>query len=194
MPFSDGSRVVVEAIDASSWRVVEGFSYTGISGTFEVPADSCTDFASVPRFFLWLLPSYGKYTKAAILHDCLWRIYVPRGDLGYVDADGMFRRAMRELQVPFLQRWLMWSAVRWGALMKPGGRKGWLGDSWRVLLMSIIGLPIVAPPAIIIGLAFILWTVLEFVFWVPLKLNRLLRKLLDKPTKRVVDPKINISV
>ena len=91
---------------------------------------------SVPRIFVWFLPRYGRYTKAVILHDYLWRVRAKNGTLDYVDADGIFRRAMRELGVPFMKRWIMWAAVRWGALFKPGGRKGWLRESPRVVLVT----------------------------------------------------------
>lgn len=43
--------------------------------------------------------------EAAIVHDLLWREYARTGRISYHDADGMFRRAMRELDVPFLRRW-----------------------------------------------------------------------------------------
>lgn len=119
----------------------------------EVPASMQTDFASVPRVFVWFLPRYGRYTKAAILHDHLWRDLVPAGKLTLLEADGIFRRAMRELRVPFLRRWMMWAAVRWPALLKPGGRTGWWKESWRVLLFTLLALPIVAPPAALILIA-----------------------------------------
>jgi hypothetical protein len=48
---------------------------------------------------------------------------------------------MWELGVPFLRRWLMWGAVRIGALTKPGGRKGWLRDSWRAIPLLLLALP-----------------------------------------------------
>jgi hypothetical protein len=50
--------------------------------------------------------------------------------------------------VPFLRRWMMWGAVRIGALVKPGGRKRWLRDSWRVIPLLLLALPIVGPPAL----------------------------------------------
>jgi Protein of unknown function (DUF1353) len=56
-----------------------------------------TDFASVPRVFVWFLPRYGRYTKAAILHDYLWREAVPAGKLRLAEADVIFRHAMHEL-------------------------------------------------------------------------------------------------
>jgi hypothetical protein len=193
--FSDTSSVVVEEVDAKNWKVVRGFTYVGAKGIpFEVPPGSPTDFASVPRFFLWFLPSYGKYTKAAVLHDRLWRHYVPAGSLSYVDADGILRRAMRELGVPFLQRWIMWAAVRWGALLKPGGRQGWLGQAPRVLLVTAIALPVVGPPFVVISLAMVLWVAIESILWVPLKLGSLYRIKRNKPAKDVVSPKVTISV
>src|SRR4029079_13137851 len=75
-----------------------------------VPDGFRTDFASVPRVFVWLIPKYGRYTKAAILHDYLCdEANADRFDRD--DADGLFRRAMRELGVSFLRRWVMWGAV-----------------------------------------------------------------------------------
>ena len=57
-----------------------------------------TDFASVPRFFVWFIPRYGRYTKAAIIHDHLWRDQVGKGAICFRDADGLFRQAMRSLE------------------------------------------------------------------------------------------------
>jgi Protein of unknown function (DUF1353) len=37
-----------------------------------------------------------------VLHDYLWSVAVPASVLTRADADGIFRRAMRELEVPFL--------------------------------------------------------------------------------------------
>ena len=126
--------------------------------------------------FVWFLPRYGRYTKAAILHDYLWRERASRGSLEYVDADGAFRRAMRELGVPFLRRWILWSAVRWGALVKPNGRKGWWQEAPRVFLISAIALPIVLPPAVVVGVALVVFQGVEIVLWVPLKVAELVRK------------------
>jgi hypothetical protein len=88
-------------------------TYHARNRDFVVQVGKRTDFASVPRMFVWLLPRYGRYTKAAILHDHLWGEEVPR-TITRLEADGIFRQAMRELKVPFLRRWLIWAAVRWG--------------------------------------------------------------------------------
>lgn len=170
------AKVVVEQVSDNNWLLREAFDYTGKFETFHVPLGQGTDFASVPRVFVWFLPRYGRYTKAAILHDFLWRERASKGTLDYVDADGTFRRAMRELGVPFLRRWILWAAVRWGALLKPNGRKGWLKEAPRVLLVSAVAVPIVVPPAIVVGAAIVVFQTVELVVWVPLKVVELVKE------------------
>jgi len=188
MPFSPGAKVVVEEIDDTNWKVREPFSYTGKTETFSVPVGAETDFASVPRVFVWFLPRYGRYTLAAILHDYLWRHRASTGAMEYIDADGMFRRAMRELHVSFLRRWIMWAAVRWGALLKPGGRQGWWRESWRVLLVTAVALPFVLPPALVVAVALAAFYILEAVVWVPLKVAELVKRKSGRPPRKQVNP------
>jgi hypothetical protein len=142
--------------------------------------------------FVWFLPRYGRYTLAAILHDYLWRHRAQTGQMDYIDADGTFRRAMRELGVPFAKRWIMWAAVRWGALMKHGGTRGWLRESWRVLLVTILALPILIPPAVMIGLALVTFFLLEMLFVGLLSLGRAAMRASGKPpTKQLNVPKFD---
>jgi hypothetical protein len=89
-----------------------------------------TDLASVPRSLTWLFPRYGRYTKAAVLHDFLCQNFdkaefacAPNGATGQTielkdrsDADEAFREVMREANVPWLRRWLMWAAVTYKTL------------------------------------------------------------------------------
>jgi len=186
--FSPGAKVVVEEVDDQNWKVREPFSYTGARETFSVPAGTDTDFASIPRVFVWFLPRYGRYTLAAILHDYLWRQLASTGAMEYIDADGTFRRAMRELNVPFLKRWIMWAGVRWAALFKAGGRRGWWREAWRVLLVTIIALPIVLPPAVVVAAALAVFYLLEAVLWAPLKLADTVKRGLGRPTPKQVNP------
>jgi hypothetical protein len=85
-----------------------------------------------PAVLVWFIPRYGRYTKAAIFHDYLCSAAVPAGRISRIEADGMFRQAMREVGVPFLRRWIMWTAVRLGALTNPTGPKKWWTEAWRV--------------------------------------------------------------
>ena len=129
--------------------------YKGNRDEFEVPVDSETDFASVPDMFQWLIRPTGQYTKAAVLHDYLWRHR--HDDVSYHDADGIFRRAMSELGVPLLRRWLMWSAVRWASLWKSRFKDG-PGDLWRMLLVTVFpGLFVIAGGIVVLGLLVGFW-------------------------------------
>jgi hypothetical protein len=188
MPFSDDAEVVVKQLDDENWEVRTDLKYEGQVDRYTVPVGLNTDFASVPRPFVWFLPRYGSYTMAAILHDYLWRVRAATGEMDWVDADGIFRRAMRELHVPFLRRWIMWTAVRWAALFKPRGRKGWLKEGWRVLLFSLVALPFVAPPALLIVIVLGAFYLLELVLWVPIRLAAVARtEILRRPTPKQVN-------
>jgi hypothetical protein len=194
MPFSKDSEVDVKAVDDKNWKLHSELKYVGKWDSFVVPIEADTDFASVPRVFVWFLPSYGRYTKAAILHDWLWRHAVPAGNLTLPEADAIFRRAMRELDVPFLRRWFMWSAVRLGALKKPGGRERWLRHSWQVLPAALLALPIVAIPATAILAALFLFYIVEMVFYLPLKLAAMIRTRRGDSVKKVNGPELSLTL
>ncbi len=188
MGFEGESKVVVEQVDDTNWVTREELRYRGNDQEFVVPSGTATDFASVPRVFVWLLPRYGRYTKAAILHDHLWRNLAADGSISWVDADALFRRAMRDLGVPFLRRWLMWAAVRWAALLKPGGRSGWWREAWRVVLLTAVAAPIVVPPAAAVVVALAMFYVVEWVLYVFLEVHKLARRRLGRPTPKAVNP------
>ena len=77
-----------------------------------VPKDFLTDLASVPQPFTWLIPRYGLYTKAAIFHDHQCQTTRDR-----FAADQKLLKGMKELEVPWLRRNLIWSAVNWAAIV-----------------------------------------------------------------------------
>ena len=117
MPF-ETDLVVKERGDLGphSWEVCEDLRYMGRKDSLEVPATTTTDFASVPKQLRWLVPKYGVYNKAAVLHDHLCKLAKnPDPKVNRSDADGIFRRSMRELGVGYIRRWTMWAAVRIGA-------------------------------------------------------------------------------
>ena len=85
-----------------------------------------TDLASVPRYLTWLFPRYGNYTKAAVLHDYFCRNFAAHdGEVDATslllrdrsDADEVFLATMKELDVPWARRRLMWTAVTWATLV-----------------------------------------------------------------------------
>lgn len=165
MPFASdgehGGRVAVTPLDARRWRLLEPLAYTGAVDQFEVPAGYITDFASVPRIAVWLIPTYGRWTAPAILHDFLLTDCLP-GRVSSVDADGLFRRALREAGVPPVKRALMWTGVRWGALFNRSRRGGWWRTAPAVLGVSVLASPLLlAVPAI--GLGLLLYAAAELV-------------------------------
>jgi hypothetical protein len=180
--------VDVRQVSDQDWETLGALTYHATTEDFEVPVHQGTDFASVPRVFVWFIPRYGRYTKAAILHDYLCRHAVPAGRIGRIDADGIFRQAMRELGVPFLRRWIMWAAVRLGALANPAGRKKWWTEAWRVALIAAIALPIVAPAAAVIAITLLIFYLVELLAWIPLQAAHGIRERRRRPAKKVNRP------
>ena len=83
---------------------------TGAGRIIEVPAGFETDFASVPRLFWRVVPPWGRYSPAAVVHDCLYHT----GKVSRLAADRVFLELMAALGVPLWKRQVMYWAVRLG--------------------------------------------------------------------------------
>ena len=160
MPFEPGS-LTVRRVDADRWSLVDDLVYQGRWERFVVPAGFRTDFATVPRVVTWLIPRFGAYTLAAILHDWLCGQGIRTGVVSAREADGIFRRVMRESGVPVLRRWMMWAGVRWGALTDDRRRPGWLFSAPGVLAISVLAAPLVVPPAVVIAPGLVVYNLAE---------------------------------
>ena len=109
----------------------------------KVPAGFVTDFASIPTFIIavlgligiyignhWginqlfllgivsvlcasVMPRWGKYGKAAVIHDYLYHIKMFNRRM----SDGIFLEAMKVLGVVYVERYAMYYAVRWLAFL-----------------------------------------------------------------------------
>lgn len=114
MGFSDEPAVAF-APDAARklmkdmWRVKQKFSFTfpwkDKVAVVNVPAGYLTDGASVPRIFWGMIPPWGIYGAAAIVHDllCEYLKILVDGELVKIsrkEADQIFVLAMKELEVP----------------------------------------------------------------------------------------------
>lgn len=108
MAFLDHLILKEPASGKGEWTLVRQLRYAGREQQFAVPPNFKTDGASVPRVMWHLLPPFGRYLKAAVIHDYL---YVTR-PVSRKDADGIFRRIMREAGVSKPKRYIMWAAVR----------------------------------------------------------------------------------
>jgi hypothetical protein len=143
----------VEQIDDVRWRLLAPVIYLGVRGRYTAPSGYITDFASVPRILWWLVPPYGRYTAAAVIHDWLLTDLLPAGGIASNTVDAEFRRAMQALGVGFCRRWVMWAGVRWAAVISTTRRPGWVRTLPLLLLVSALTL---LPVALVAALLLLL--------------------------------------
>lgn len=160
MPFRT-ERIVVRRVSDTRWALVEPVHYEGAEDAWTVPAGFVTDFASVPAVVRWLIPKTGRHLLASVLHDYLWHVGIPSGQISARDADGVFRRVLREDGVPPVRRWLMWAGVRWGALTHAARRAGWWRDAPVVVAITLLAAPVVVPAAALGLVGALLYQVVE---------------------------------
>lgn len=80
-----------------------------------VPAGFVTDFASVPRIFWSVLPPYGQYTGASVIHDWLYRTGGMNSHYTRIQCDNIFLEGMVVLGVPKWKRNVMhWAVSKFG--------------------------------------------------------------------------------
>ena len=124
--------VVSPLPDGKHWRIVLPFVYAvghkDSPDRIEVPAGFVTDFASSPPAVWSIIPPWGRYGKAAVLHDYLyqsiyWMLEQPQYRALFVHhyyalnnprkfADDIFREAMIVLGVKPWRVSLMYWGVR----------------------------------------------------------------------------------
>lgn len=179
------SELAIRAVGPTTWALLSPLVWTGSQGdTYIVPVGFQTDFATVPRILHWFALPYGAYTRAAVLHDWLltelaaWsqrpaeplvsgsRVLSMAGDeppANSRDTDGIFRRVMRDLGVPWSKRWVMWTAVRWASLFNPRRKYGrQIGrDLPAMLAMSVLSLPVILPGVIGVAVSLTIVTIIN---------------------------------
>ena len=127
--------VVSPMPDGRRWKVMKPFTYhigsERSKDTVEVPYGFITDFASIPWLFWSLLPRWGKYGKAAVIHDWLYQNYnvtsmvVVRKATLSIDrkgADDIFYEAMLvEGTKPWKAKVMYWAVRLFGWAAWKGG-------------------------------------------------------------------------
>ena len=104
--------VVSSYPDDKTWYLQSDFGYdvgAEDSGeTINVPVGFTTDFASIPRLFWTILPKWGRYGNAAVIHDYLYysQMYSRKR------SDAIFLEAMGVLTVPGWKKLPIFWAVR----------------------------------------------------------------------------------
>lgn len=86
----------------------------GVRRMITVPRSFITDFASIPKWLRFIFSPLGTWSKAATLHDFLYRSVDFTLSRGYTrkDCDLIFLVAMSVSKVPVLIRYLFYFAVR----------------------------------------------------------------------------------
>lgn len=106
--------VVLQATDRPGiWRTAEPLEYRFEGVQLRVPRGFQTDLASVPRILWPILPPWGHYTAAAVLHDWLYIEQAVMGEpISRGFADRAFLEAMKDLRVRITRRRAMYRGVR----------------------------------------------------------------------------------
>ncbi len=106
--------VVSPLSDGKSWVVLDEFKYhvgnENSTDIINVSEGFVTDFTSVPRIFWLLIPRWGKYGNAAVIHDWLYWI---QGTKNRKQADKILLEGMDILDVSGWQKTAIYYAVRW---------------------------------------------------------------------------------
>ena len=131
-PFTGELRLASLDADCRVWRLEEPLRYEigalGSGLVIEVPAGFETDGASIPPPLRGLLPAWGRYSRAAIIHDYLCQCFYEAGSVIIEKpnssltmslptrraVDSVFHEAMLVAGVNRILAWLMWAAVRLG--------------------------------------------------------------------------------
>ena len=99
--------------DGKTWYLRSEFGFDrgkeGSGDTIIVPVGFSTDFASIPRLFWTILPQWGNYGNAAVIHDYLYY----EQNLPRKTADEVLLEGMIVLNVVPWQRFVIYHAVRW---------------------------------------------------------------------------------
>ena len=99
-PISNGKAILLQDYIYS----INGYDITVFKGFV-------TDGASVPHSLQWLYNSFGKYIKAAVIHDYLYSTYNNTG-INRTLADKIFNFVMKETNVDVRTRRKFYAAVR----------------------------------------------------------------------------------
>ncbi len=123
--FTGELRLTSLDTDCRVWRLEEPLQYEigelHSGHVIVVPPGFETDGASIPRLLQGILPAWGRWSRAAIIHDFLCRAINegrPVGVPGWgivgrrKDADGIFFEAMLVSDVPRPIARIFWAAVR----------------------------------------------------------------------------------
>lgn len=137
------TKLSVTHLHGHRWTLTDPLIWEGRDELLVIRSGFETDFASIPKVMRWLLDSAGLNSEAGVLHDAVWRESQRTPTrVDPADADGIFRRALRETGSSALTRALMWGGVRAAAIAH--GRYGREGPRAIVKLGQLAGVFVLA--------------------------------------------------
>lgn len=105
------NELILKKINAKDYELYEDLIYENDNYYYIIKKGFKTDGASIPSIFKILFDNYqGNYTKAAVIHDALYRSNIVSRKI----ADNLFLEAMKVLNVSILKRISLYLAVRFG--------------------------------------------------------------------------------
>lgn len=102
---------VLVQIGEDLWILFEPFSYTDDDDvTYMAARGMTTDMASIPRELWSIMPPFGKYTGAAVIHDMLYQTQMVSKE----KADHLLADMMDLAGVPHMERMAIYDGVKFG--------------------------------------------------------------------------------
>ena len=92
------TKLILDPISNGKAILLEEYVYDINGYLIRVPKSFITDGASVPKSLQWLYNPFGKYIKAAVIHDYLYSVYNNTG-INRTLADKIFYFIMQETEV-----------------------------------------------------------------------------------------------
>ena len=105
------SKLILDPISNGKAVLMQDYIYSINGYDIKVFKGFVTDGASVPHSLQWLYNPYGKYIKAAVIHDYLYSVYNNTG-INRTLADKIFNFIMKETGVDAKTRRKFYTAVR----------------------------------------------------------------------------------
>ena len=105
------TKLILDSISNGKAILLEEYAYEINGYLIRVPKSFITDGASVPKSLQWIYNPYGKYLKAAVIHDYLYSTFNNTG-INRTLADKIFNFIMKETGVSANIRRKFYAAVR----------------------------------------------------------------------------------
>ena len=92
------SKLILKPLSNGKAILLDDYVYSVNGYDIKVFRGFITDGASVPKSLQWLYNPFGKYIKAAVIHDYLYSVYNNTG-INRTLSDKIFRHIMKETGV-----------------------------------------------------------------------------------------------